>query len=99
MRRLILLVLIPLTLGGCDQFVPFSGRYALFETSRGTVYRLDTTSGKTEVVYSLTGWPKLNAKTLYEGEDGKTYEYVGAGKLKELSTREAADRIVEKYAK
>ena len=99
MRRLILLVLIPLTLGGCDQFVTSSGRYALFETSKGTVYRLDTTSGKTEVVYSITGWPELNAMTLYKGEDGRTYEYVGAGILKELSAREAADRFLEKYAK
>jgi hypothetical protein len=99
MHRLILLVLIPLTLCGCDRFASFAGRYSLFETSKGAVYRLDTTSGKTEVVYSPTGWPKLNAKTLYEGEDGKTYEYLGAGKLKELSTTEAADRIVEKYAK
>ena len=99
MQRLILLVLIPLALGGCDQFIPVSGRYALFETSAGTIYRLDTTSGKTEVVDSPTGWPKLKARTLYKAEDGKTYEYVGAGMLKELSTTEAADRILEKYAK
>ena len=99
MRRLILLILIPIMLGGCGQFTPFSGHYALSETAKGTVYRLDTKSGNTEVVYSPTGQPKLSAGTLYEGEDGKTYEYVGAGKLKELSTREAADRILEKYAK
>ena len=100
MRHLtFLILLLPLTLGGCNQFVPAAGRYTLFETSKGTVYRLDTTSDKTEVVYSPTGWPKLNAKTFYEGEDGKNYEYLGAGKLKELSTSEVADRLVEKYAK
>jgi hypothetical protein len=88
-----------LTLSGCDQFISFSGRYALFETSKGTVYRIDTTSGVTEVVYSPTGQPKLKVTTLYEGEDGKTYEYAGVGMLKELSTREVADRILEKYSK
>lgn len=45
------------------------------------------------------GWPSLKPKTLYKSEDGKTYEYLGGGKLKELSTTEAADRIIEKYNK
>ena len=97
MRHLILLVLIPLTLGGCDQFVPFAGRYTLFETSNGTVYRLDTTSGKTEIIYSPFAEPKLNVKTFYSGEGGKTYEYLGAGKLKELSADENIGRLMKKY--
>jgi len=97
--RYLLLVLLSLAVSGCDQFLPSAGRYALFETSKGTVYRLDTTTGETEVIYSPAGWPKLSAKTLYEGEDGKIYEYFGAGKLIGLSEAEVAERLVEKYAK
>jgi len=97
--RYVLLLLLPFAICGCNQIVPPAGRYALFETSKGTVYRLDTISGDTKVVYSPSGWPALSAKTPYKGEDGKTYEYLGAGKLKELTTTEAADRLVEKYTK
>lgn len=98
--RYISLLLLTIALCGCDNPLRAStGRFALFETSKGTVYRLDTTSGGTEVIYSPSGWPKLTQKTIYKSEDGKTYEYLGAGKLRELSTAEAADRIIEKYPK
>jgi len=94
-----LALLIVIAVAGCDLPSLKAGKYALFETSKGVVYRLDTSTGATEVIYSPEGWPKLKTKTLYEGEDKKTYEYLGSGQLKELSTREAADRLVEKYTK
>ena len=98
--RYVLLVFFTIALCGCEKpFGASPGRFALFETSKGTVYRLNTSSGDTEVVYSPEGWPKLTPKTLYKAEDDKTYEYLGDGKLKELSTTEAADRIIEKYKK
>jgi len=97
--RYILFPLLLLIIAGCNQIGSPTGRYTLFETSKGVVYRLDTISGESEIIYSPTGWPKLSTDTLYEGEDGKTFKYLGGGKLKELSTTEAADILVEKYAK
>ena len=88
-----------LMLYGCNQIGSFGGRYSLFETSKGVIYRLDTKSGETKALYSPTGWPKLSKAELFEGVNGKTYQYLGNGKLKELSTREAADILVKKYAK
>ena len=99
MRYMVLLLLV-VAVSGCDKPLGTSaGRFALFETSKGTVYRLNTTSGETEVIYSPEGWPKLTQKTLYMADDDKTYEYLGGGKLRELSTQEAADRIIKKYPK
>ncbi len=98
--KYVLVVLGTILISGCD--LPLgakTGSYALFETSKGTVYRLNTASGEAAIIYSPGGWPKLMPKTLYTSEDGKTYEYLGGGKLKELSTSEAADRLVEKYNK
>ena len=97
MRYALMLALVALTCGCSNPFA--SGRFALFETSKGVLYRLDTTSGHAEIVYSPFGMPKLTQQTLYESDDGKTYEYLGAGKLRELSATEIADRLVEKYAK
>lgn len=96
--RNLLVVVGALALAACDGMPHLGvGKYALFETSKGVVYRLDTTSGETEIIYSPDGWPTLKAKTLYYGENEKTYEYLGNGQLRELSTTEAADRLVEKY--
>ena len=96
--KYVLVVLGTILITGCDlQLGAKTGSYSLFETSKGTVYRLNTASGETGIIYSPGGQPKLTAKTLYTSEDGKTYEYLGGGKLKELSTTEAADRIIEKY--
>ena len=98
--RHVLVVAGALALAACDGLPHLgAGKYELFETSKGVVYRLDTTSGETEVIYSPNGWPTLEATTLYLGENERTYEYLGNGQLKELSTTEAADRLVEKYAK
>lgn len=95
-----LVVLGAIALTACDGMPQFGpGKYTLFETSKGTVYRLDTATGETEIIYSPDGWPTLKAKTLYHSENEKTYEYLGNGKLKELSSTEAADRLVEKYTK
>lgn len=98
--KYVLVVLGTILITGCDlQIGAKTGSYALFETSKGTVYRLNTTSGEAGIIYSLDGWPKLMPKTLYKSEDGKTYEYLGGGKLKELSTTEADNRLIEKYNK
>jgi len=89
-----------MAISGCE--IPIgskAGSYTLFETSKGTIYRLNTVSGEAAVIYSPDGWPKLQPKTLYSGENDKAYEYVGGGTLKELSTTEAADRLIEKYKK
>ena len=94
------LLLATIAISGCD--MPYGNhheRFSLFETSKGTVYLLNTTSGEAKVIYSTESQPKLVASSLYESEDGKTYEYQGAGKLKELSVEEAADRIIDKYLK
>jgi hypothetical protein len=100
MIRATLLLLATLSLCGCDApFTHSAGHFALFETSKGTVYRLNTASGETEIIYSSSGKPKLTPQALYESDDGKTYEYLGGGQLKELSLQEAADKIVEKYKK
>ena len=98
--KYVLVVLGAILITGCDQQLGAkTGSYTLFETSKGTVYRLNTVSGEAGVIYSPEGRPKLTPKTFYTSEDGKTYEYLGGGKLKELSTTEAADRIIEKYNK
>lgn len=98
--KLVITFFVAAILSGCDFSGSLStGKYALFETSKGVVYRLNTTSGETEVIFSPEGWPKLKSKVLYEGENNKTYEYLGGGQLKELSTTEVADRLVEKYEK
>lgn len=98
--KYVLLALCSMALVGCEPPAgPDTGKYALFETSKGTVYRLNTTTGETHVIYSPEGLPALTVKTLYHGDLGKTYEYLGRGELKELSPTEAADRLVEKYTK
>ena len=85
-----------LMIAGCGQIGSSSGRYSLFETSKSVIYRLDTKSGETEIIYSPTGWPKLSKEALFEGENGKMYQYLGSGKLKELSATEAAVIYLEK---
>jgi hypothetical protein len=96
--KCVLALLGTILISGCDQQLGAkTGSYSLFETSKGTVYRLNTASGEASLIYSPVGWPKLMPKTLYTSEDGKTYEYLGGGTLKELSTTEAADQIIEKY--
>jgi hypothetical protein len=98
--KYVLVIIGTILITGCDQqFGAKTGSYTLFETSKGTVYRLNTASGETSIIYSPEGWPKLMSKTLYKSEDGKTYEYLGGGKLKELSVTEAADQIIDKYNK
>jgi hypothetical protein len=97
--KYLLMLIVSFAICGCNKIAPPTGRYVLFESTKGTVYRLDTISGKTEITYSPTGWPTLSAKGLYSGEDGKTYEYQGQGKLVELSIKEAAEKIMEKYPK
>lgn len=93
-------LLVVLALTACDLSKELNaGKFAIFETSKGVVYRLNTSTGETEIIYSPEGWPTLKAQTLYRGEDDKTYEYLGGGRLKELSTSEVADRLVKKYAK
>ena len=95
-----LVVLGTIALTACDEMPRFgAGKYTLFETSRGTIYRLDTATGKTELIYTPGGWTTLKPKTIYYGENEKTYEYLGNGKFKELSTTEAADRLLERYTK
>ena len=97
--KFVLLSLLLLVTTGCDQISSNTGRYSLFETSKGVVYRLNTISGESEIIYSPTGWPTLSAEALYKGENDKTFQYLGNGKLKELTTTEAADILVEKYTK
>ena len=96
----IILLLATIALFGCD--ITHENRiksFSLFETSKGTVYLLNTASGEAKIIYSPTSAPKLIMKGIYESDDGKTYEYQGARKLKELTLREAADIIIEKYKK
>ena len=98
--KYITLLLATIALFGCD--IAHENRdksFSLFETSKGTVYLLNTTSGETKIIFSTTSAPKLVMKGIYESEDGKTYEYQGAGKLRELTLQEAVDIIVEKYKK
>ena len=96
---LLLALALALALAGCDVPKSFSaGKYSLFETSKGVVYRLNTGTGETEIIYSPVGLTKLTAGTLYEADGDKTYEYLGGGQLKELSVNEVADRLVRKYA-
>ena len=97
--KYILLIPLMFMLGGCDLVGSSGGRYSLFETSKGVIYRLDTRSGETKIIYSPTGLQKLSKESLIEGENGKTYQYLGNGKLKELSAIEAADLLVDKYTK
>ena len=94
------LILLTLLLASCDtQFARNGGTYSLFETSAGTVYLLNTATGETRVISKLGTEGKLQPTAIYQGEDGKIYQYDGAGKLKELSVREAADRILENSKK
>ena len=97
--RYIFIVMLLFVISGCNQIGQSTGTYTLFETSKGVIYRLNTVSGETEIIYSPLDWPKLNAKTIYEGENGKKYDYLGSGKLKELSAEEVADILIEEHAK
>ena len=95
--RYIILLMTTIIISGCD--LPYGTQhesFSLFETSKGTVYLLNTASGETKIIYSEESAPKLVAKSIYEAEDGKMYEYLGTGKLRELSIQEAADKIIEK---
>ena len=74
-------------------------RFSLFETSKGTVYLLNLTSGETKIIYSNESAPKLVPQSIYESEDGKRYQYQGAGRLKELTMEEAANILIKKYSK
>jgi hypothetical protein len=98
MKRIAFLLAI-IAVSGCD--ISSYGKkhegFSLFETSKGTVYLLNTTSGETKIIYSTESAPKLAVRGIYKSEDGKTYEYQGSGKLKEMTVQEAADRILEKY--
>ena len=99
MRYITLLVII-FIISGCDIS---SGnrheRFSLFETSKGTVYLLNITSGETKIIYSSESAPKLVTQSIYESEDGKRYEYQGAGRLRELTIQEEADILIKKYSK
>lgn len=98
--KYITLLLTIVALSGCDMSFGNQHKiFSLFETSKGTVYLLNTTSGETKIIYSKESAPKLMPHTIYESEDGKSYEYLGAGNLKALTVREAADKIIEKYNK
>ena len=58
--KYVLVVLGTILITGCDlQLGAKTGSYALFETSKGTVYRLNTASGEADIIYSPEGWPKL----------------------------------------
>jgi hypothetical protein len=96
--RYMTLLLTVIAISGCD--MSYGNRHAnfsLFETSKGTIYLLNTTSGETKIIYSTDSEPKLVTHNIYKAEDGKTYEYQGAGRLRELTIQEAADKIIEKY--
>ena len=98
--RCVRLLLTLVVLSGCDMsFGNQHKNFSLFETSKGTVYLLNTATGETKIIYSKDSAPRLIPNTVYDSEDGKSYEYLGAGTLKALSVREAADRIIEKYKK
>jgi hypothetical protein len=70
--------------------------FSLFETSKGTVYLLNTTSGETKIIYSTELLPKLVKSNIYETDDGKTYKYMGGGKLMDLTVIDTADKFLEK---
>ena len=93
--RISIALLLALAMSGCDW--GDSGRYRMFETSDGIVYRLDTVTGEAEVFFSPQGNPKLIPGTFYSAENDATYEYVGGGALRELTSEEEISRLVEKY--
>lgn len=94
--RYITFLLTTIAISGCDMSYGNQHEgFSLFETSKGTVYLLNTISGETKIIYSTESAPKLVTRSIYEAEDGKTYEYQGAGKLRELTVEEAADKIIE----
>ena len=70
--------------------------FSLFETSKGTVYLLNTTSGETKIIYSTELAPKLVTHSIYETDDGKTYKYMGGGKLMDLTVIDTADKFLER---
>ena len=69
--------------------------FSLFETSKGTVYLLNTTSGETKIIYSTELAPKLVTHSIYKTDDGKTYKYMGGGKLMDLTVIDTADKFIE----
>jgi outer membrane protein assembly factor BamB len=85
-----------IAISGCD--VSLSGKardsFARFETSKGNVYLLNTATGTSKTISTTESMSKLSIRKIYEAEDGKIYEYEGSGKLKELTTQEAADKII-----
>lgn len=98
--RYVRLLLTLVALSGCGMsFGNQHKNFSLFETSKGTVYLLNTATGETKIIYSKDLAPRLILNTVYYSEDGKSYEYLGAGTLKALSVLEAADKIIGKNNK
>ena len=92
------LLIAALAISGCDSFRENGDeRFSLFETSKGTVYLLNTMSGETQVIYPVVGPEKLVLHRTYKSEDGKIFEYQGAGKLREISGHEILEEILGKY--
>lgn len=95
--KLITLLFVTITLFGCD--TSYKNRYekfSLFETSKGTLYLLDNTSGETKIINSTELSQKLLTNSIYETDDGKTYKYMGGGKLMDLTVIDTADKFLEK---
>ena len=73
----------------CIQAAEAAASFQLITASDGRVYRIDTRSGKTELLEGTafrdvveSGMPQLVVGKVYRGEDGKsTYRYVGEGKF------------------
>ncbi len=97
--KLLTLLFAAIAISGCDisSYGKKHENFSLFETSKGTVYLLNTTTGESKIIHSNSLPPRLSMHSTYGAEDGKIYEYQGSGKLKELSVREAADKIIEKH--
>jgi hypothetical protein len=86
MRTALLIPLLIVLLGGCDQ-LPGMQRYQLLASPDGQVYRLDAKTGAVDYVtpdgmFSLSeATPKLKQGQYFQLEDGKFLKYIGNGQF------------------